>query len=296
MNLQPAPIEDIPLGSPLPWRLYDRNGYIVFARGEIVASHEQLDSLAAEGLFLDNDAPPQSHEAEDWTELKEIAPSGVFPPSGIKPQIGERVQIRSLDKSVQPYYSARLIGYIKNISILVTRPLSAGNPFIPVEGKQVEVRMVTGNNIYAFQSAIQRLCISPSHYVHLDYPVEVRMQKLRKSPWVKLNLGITVTDAHGAHEAASLVNLSPDGAQLHAPCILGRVGETLRISFHAAMDELKTTLNLDATIQHVHAPLPGREAGANVLEYGVSFNNVTSEDALWLKGLVYRSIAEGHMF
>lgn len=295
MNLQPVPIEDIPLGRPLPWRLYDRNGYIVFARGEMVASREQIENLLAEGLLRDVDAPPQTHETGDWVEFKETAPVGIFPPSGIKPQVWERVQLRLLDQNLQTYYSARLIGYIKNLSILVTRPVAAENLFIPVEGKQVEVRMVTGNNIYAFQSSIQRLCISPTQYMHLDYPTEVRVQKLRKSPWVRLNLGVTVTDAQGAREAARLVNLSPDGAQLHAPPTLGKPGEALRLSFHATLDELKTTLNLEATILHVRAPQAGREAEANMLEYGIAFRNVTTEDTLWLKGLAYRHIAEGDL-
>jgi len=295
MNLQPVPIEGILLGRPLPWRLYDRNGYIVLARGEIVASREQLENLIAEGLLRDIDAPPQTHETGDWAEFEEVAPVGIFPPSGIKPQIGERMQIRLLDHTLQPYYSAHLIGYIKNFSILVTRPVAAANPFIPVEGKQVEVRMVTGNNIYAFRSSIQRLCISPTNYMHLDFPAEVHMQQLRKSPRARVNLGVIVTDIRGAHEVARLVNLSPDGAQLYAPPTLGYAGETLRLSFHAAMDELKTTLNLHATIQHVHVPQTNREAEANMLEYGISFNNITTEEALWLRGLVYQHIAEGHL-
>lgn len=293
MNLQPVPIEEIPLGRPLPWRLYDQNGYIVFARGEMVASREQLEHLLADGLLRDADAPPETHEAGDLVEIRETAPTAAFPPAGIKPQVGERVQIRPLYQQQQNYYSARLIGYIRNASILVTRPLDAANPFVPEEGQLVEVRMVTGNNIYAFQSSIQRLCIAPTQYMHLDYPAEVHVQKLRKSPWVRLNLGVTVTDAQGAHEAAHLVNLSPDGAQLHAPPTLGKPGETLHVSFHAALDELKTTLNLNATILHVHAPQASREAEGNMLEYGIAFRDATTEDALWLKGLVYRHIAGG---
>lgn len=295
MNLQPVPIEDIPLSRPLPWRLYDRNGYIVFARGEMVVSREQLDSLLGEGLMRDMDAPPQTIETGDSVEFKEIAPVGIFPPSGIKPQIGERVQLHLLNQNIKTYYSARLIGYIKNLSILVTTPMIARNPLILAEGELMEVRMVTGSNIYAFQALIQRLCISPAHYMHLDYPTEVRMQKLRKSPWAKVNLGVSVTDAQGAHESARLVNLSPDGAQLHAPLTLGRPGEALRLSFHATLDELKTTLNLDAIILNAHVPRTGLEAEADMLEYGIAFRNVSAADALWLKGLVYRHIAEGDL-
>lgn len=294
MNLQPVTIEEIPIGRALPWRLYDRNNYIVFARGEMVISREQLVSLLGEGLLRDMDAPHQIHETGDCGEFKEIAPAGIFPPPGIKPQIWERIQLLLLDKNLHTYYSARLIGYIKNMSLLVTRPIVAESPLIVAEGEQLEARMVTGNNICAFRVSVQHLCINPTYYMHLDYPVEVRVQKLRKSPWVRVNFGATVTDAQGAHEAARLVNLSPDGAQLYASPTLGEPGATLRLSFHVTLDELKTTLNLEATILHVHALQTGREAETNMLEYGIAFRDVAAADALWLKGLVYRHIAEGY--
>lgn len=298
MNLQPVPLEDIPVGRPLPWRLYDRNGYIVFARGELVASREQLGSLLAEGLLRDMDAPPRSGmggEGGEWSEFNETVPGGIFPPAGIRPQIAERVQIRLVNRNPQAYYSARLIGYIDKSSILVTTPLLDGKPLIFQDGESIEVRMVTGCNIYAFQTLIQRLCISPGHYMHLDFPAEVRVQPLRKSPWAGVSLGVTVTDAQGVHQVARLVNLSSDGAQLLALPTLGAAGQPLRLTLHAALDELKTTLNLDATILHVHAPQAGREAESNMLEYGIAFRDVSAADALWLKGLVYRYIAEGHL-
>lgn len=293
MNLQPVPIADIPLGKPLPWRLYDRNGYVIFARGDMVESREQLDGLLAEGLLRDMDAPPQTSETGDLGELQEVVPVGGFPPTGIKPQVGERVQIRLLNRNLQVFYSVRLIGYIKNRSILLTTPLVNGVPLILADGEQLEVRMVIGNNIYAFQAPIQRLCISPVHYLHLDYPAEVRAQKLRKSPWARVSLSASVSNAQGTREIARLVNLSADGAQLHAPASLGEPGAALQLAFDAAIDELKTTLNLDATILHVRAA--PQEAGSGMSEYGVALNNVSAADALWLKGLIYRHIAEGDL-
>ena len=105
MNLQPVTIEAIPLGRPLPWRLYDRNGYILFARGEKVKSLEQLESLLGEGLLRDVDAPLQTHETGDWAEFIQSANVGIFPPNGIKPQPGEPVQIRLVNRNQQTYYS-----------------------------------------------------------------------------------------------------------------------------------------------------------------------------------------------
>lgn len=291
MNLQPVPIDDIPVGQPLPWQLYDLNGYIVYARGEIVANRKQLEEQVAEGLLRDAKAPQQIPEPADLTE----EPNGTFPPSGIKPQVGELVQLRLLNRNLPQYYSVRLIGYITNQSILIMTPMISGVPLILADGEQLEVRMVTGNNIYAFQTSIQRLCISPVHYMHLEYPSEVRRQKLRKSPWARVNIDATATDVHGTREVVHLDNLSPDGAQFHALPLLGEPGEKLRLSFHAGMDDMDTTLNLEATILHVKTPQAGDTAEGNMRAYGIAFCGLSATDSAWLKAMVYRYIAEGHL-
>ncbi|MBU0621968.1 MAG: flagellar brake protein [Gammaproteobacteria bacterium] len=295
MNLQPVSIEDVPIGVPLPWRLYDHNRFIVFARGEMVTSRDQLESLLPVGLLRDMDAQQQTHESGDWTEFRKTQPITPFPPPGIQPQVGEMVQLRLINRSVQTYYSARLIGYIRERSVLVMTPMLDGVPLILDDGEQLEVRMVTGNNIYVFQAAIQRLCTSPVHYMHLEYPAEVRTQKLRRSPWARVSLDATVTDPQGTREIVRIVNLSPDGAQLHAPPTLGEPGGTFRLAFLAIMDDLGTTLNLEASILHVRIPRNTLGNESNLLEYGIAFRNVSASDALWLKGLVYHYIAEGHM-
>ncbi len=287
MNFQPVPIENIPLGRPLPWRIYDSNGYIVFSRGEIISSRDQLEALLPSGLLQDVDAEAKNQESGDWPEFSEIAPAGVFPPQGVKPQIGELVQLLLPQQIPHRYYTTHLIGYIKNRSVLLTRP--AG--FVPPEGALVEVRMVTGSNIYAFRSAIQRFCTDPAPYLHLDYPLQVRVQKLRKSPWARVNLGVTVTDMQGGHEAARLVNLSADGALLHASKMLGKPGDKLHLAMHVNIEELKSTLNFEATILHVSADSPNLES--NLQEYGLRFETLSGGDALWLKALVYRHIAFG---
>lgn len=217
MNLQPVAIEMVPIDKPLPWPLYDRDGYTLFSRGEVIASRNQLEVLAADGLLRDVDALPQAEEAVPWIEFKELPPSDIFPPQGIKPQVGERVQLRLLGRDTQTYYLARLIGYIKDQSILLTTPVAAGQRIIVLDGEQLEVRMLTGSNIYVFQSEILRICISPAYYLHLRYPSVVRMQKLRSAPRTRVNIIASVTNGEGAPEIAEITNLSPDGAQLGFP-------------------------------------------------------------------------------
>lgn len=294
MNLQPLSIDDIPVGVPLPWQLYDRYGYTLFARGEIVANRQLLEKLLADGLLRDVDALPPAKEASEWVEYKDLPPGETFPPQDIKPQVWERVQLRLLGRDFQAYHHAHLIGYIKGLSILITTPVDEGQKVIMADGEMVEVRMVTGSNIYVFQSVILRVCISPSHYFHLAYPASVRAQKLRRSPWARVDLSASVTNAQGAQELAHIVNLSLGGAQLHIPGALGGKNDSLRIAFHVSVDELETTLVLDALIQHVRPAKSGQNWGQQLREYGVEFCNLSTQDALWIRSLVYQRIAEGY--
>ena len=266
-------IEDVPIGKPLPWDLYDSSDSVVLTKGQIVASREQIENMGGLHWILE--------------EAVGAEPQAAFPPLGIKPQVGERLQFRFLNRS-SPHYSARLIGYIANQSVLVTVPIVNGIPLILNDGDQIEVRMVTGSNIYIFKTAIQRLCVSPIHYMHLDYPAVMRAQKLRKSPRARASLGATATNAKGEQKGAKIVNLSPNGAQLHTT-LAAEAGDSLHIDLPVEMDELKTTLNLEATVVN-KSGLKGLE---NLNAYGISFNNAGTDNALWLQALVYRHIAEG---
>jgi hypothetical protein len=294
MNLQPLAIEDVPIGVPLPWRIFDPYGYTVFARGEVVADRKSLEPLLAEGMLRDVDALPEAKDAPDWLEIKDLPPSRLFPPQGIKPQVWERLQLRLLGRDAQVHYPVRLIGYIKDRSILITAPEAAGQHVDMSDGEMVEARMLTGGNIYVFQTAIQRLCVSPVHYLHLEYPARVRIQALRRSPWAAMDLPASVANAQGMEEFANIVNLSPDGAQLHVPAAMGTPGDMLRLTFRAGVDDLKTTLSLDAAIRHVRPVRSATDEGRTMWEHGVAFGQVPIENALWLRCLVYQRIAEGH--
>jgi hypothetical protein len=295
MNLQPLTIEDIPIGKPLPWQLYGHDGHTLFVRGETISSRKQLESLINEGLLRDVDALPEAKETKRRGGFRDLPTGVMFPPQGIKPQVWERVQLRLLGRDIQTYYNARLIGYIKDSSILVTMPVMDGQRIIMADGEMVEVRMLTGSNIYVFQSVILRACISPSHYLHLEFPARVRMQHLRRAPWAGTNLAASVADARGHEVIAHIVNLSPDGAQVNLPQPAGKKGESLRLSFHIRIDELETRLTLDSVIQHVRPAKQGLGGEAEMLDYGLSFRNLSTEDALWLRCLVYQRIAEGHL-
>jgi len=295
MNLQPIPIAKIPIGKPLPWQVYDRNGYTLFVRGELIADRQHLKNLIKGGFFRDVDALPHAEQDVPWVELKDGPPSDLFPPMGIKPQVGERVVLRLLGRAIQDYYRSSLVGYIKNQSILFATPAVAGRRMPLIDGEQMEVRMLTGRNIYAFQSDIVRACTSPSHYFHLRYPSVVRMHKLRGAPRAQVNIVAAFSGEDGASVMAEISNLGTDGAQLRTSHPVGKEGTSVNIAFQVDVDGDDASLSLRGVIQHVRRAIPVDESGPLTLDYAVSFANVSAENRLWLKCVVYKYIAEGYL-
>ncbi len=208
-----------------------------------------------------------------------------FPPNGMPLQIWERVQVCKGGAR----FDARLIGCIKGVSLLVTVPVREGRRVDFIEGESVEVRMFSGTDIYVFESSIERICVTPVYYLHLAYPLKMKMQPLRRSPWVSVKLPAIVQCKDGSRKLVLMTNLSMEGAQFDAPATVGEEHDPLRVSFQAEVDDMKKGFGIDARIEHEG------EAEEGMLKYGVSFLDVPEGDKVWLKCMVLQRIAAGRL-
>lgn len=303
MDLQPVTLDQIPIGQPLPWPLYDKDGHVMFYDGEEISSQQiqLLASVLEEGLFRQSGSatsiPGKAPEAavDAWVKEQETEPGpaaipDLFPPAGIKPQVGERLQIRVGASKTQ--YISRLLGYIKGQSIIVTAPVWRGQRAEFLDGETVEVRMLTGSDIYLFRSSVLQSCISPTHYLHLEYPTKVNRQKLRRHPWATVNLDVAIFGGDGKRENGKITNLSSTGAKIATSRPLDGDRETVRLEFQVSIDEIHADLSLDAVIRRSGEKEVRK--GLKLMEYGVEFTNVAPDKALWLRCLVFERIAKGH--
>lgn len=297
MNLQPIPVADISFDWPLRYSIFDQAGNLIFPFGDRLKGKitpEELENLAQNGLFRDLDAnqgaaPPAHKEARGESRPKKKDDSA-FPPAGIQPQPWERVQVRVAGREER--YNAHLIGYIKNVSILVTVPLVSGQPLIVHDGESLEIRMLIGNLIYIFETMVTRICIDPVHYLHLAYPLDIKHQALRKAPWAKVEIGVSIAAAGSENEVGRIINLSTGGAQVEMPRALSKAGARVTLNFTVAVDEINRQVSIPALIRKVHTIKPGT---SSLIECGVEFQNVPSDLLIWLKCLVYERIAEGYL-
>lgn len=300
MNLRPVPIDSIPVGRALPWQLYAKDGSMVFPQGERISNREQLSPYQESGLFRNTEESSVAKAHSQSSKSIELRSSEIFPPDGIKPQVGERVQLRLVgrNRNSQLYYQSRLIGYIREQTVLITTPVADGKRIDIADGEILECRMLNGSHIHVFESEVIRVCASPSHYLHLRYPAVVKMQKLRNGPRARVNIAASITDHKGKLEKGHILDLSPDGAQIVIPSHVGGNGQTLTVSFSANADGLNSILTLTGLIQHVR-PLKANQdieqGSVEKLEYGIAFSNISEEEKLWLMCIVYLHIAEGSL-
>lgn len=295
MNLHPLTAQDVAPGSPLPWPLFDEDGHLLFERGETLAAGYPLETLYRD---TDNGAAAEPTPVAEFSateRFEELPASEMFPPNGIKPQMWEVVQLRRLGREGQAHYFSRLVGYIKDVSILTTVPRTPRQPVPVAEGEQVEVRMLTGSNIYVFRSEIIKISLVPYSYMHLSFPDKVQRQHLRKSPWAKVNLAVKADCGAASPFEGLIVNLSASGARVDSTVILGKEGLSVTLHFLIDLDGMKREMNLPARIMHVRPAAKNPGDGASMVEHGVAFQSVAELDELWLRCLVYQRIAEGFL-
>lgn len=295
MNLQPLTAQDFAPGSPLPWPVFDTDGHLLFERGETLAVGYPMIGLcrAAKDSVPVVPVPVPVPEFNATDRLVEVPAAQLFPPDGIKPQMWEIVQLRLLGRGSNEHYFSRIIGYIKDISILVTASHLLRQPV--AEGELIEVRMLTGRNIYVFRSEINKICQNPAPYIHLSFPGRVQCQPLRKAPWAKANLAAKI-ECEARRVSGMIVNLSAEGAQVDSLLSLGKEGMSVTLRFPINLDGMRREMALSARIMHVRQATKNKPDGEmSMLEHGIAFQRLTEQDGLWLRCLVYQRIAEGYL-
>lgn len=105
LELQAIHWEDVPIGTPLPCHMYDREGALLLRAGEVVNSHRQLNDLRVEGLFIQKrgteEAPPEPPKLSPFAQLDAV-PASVERLYGwmtVEPNFAGRT--RSVSKMIQ---------------------------------------------------------------------------------------------------------------------------------------------------------------------------------------------------
>jgi c-di-GMP-binding flagellar brake protein YcgR len=297
-KLQPVRPEDIPLGVPLAWHVYDKSGNLLMREGALVENQRQIDGLCAKGLFREKIAVNRSRleqrsEPEGKSRLteKSMPAAQVEELLDLKIGIGDTVQLQDISSDKQRYF-VRMIGFLNKRSVLVSHPRQDEKLSYIKEGAGFLVRGFAGTKTYEFNSNVINVCLTPYPYLHLAFPAQVKSINMRGAVRIKLRLVCSIESQEtGAKTAAIIEDMSISGARIQAGKPFGKVGEAVSMNLRLQVAEENQVFMIAAMIRNVHQELD-TQTGAEIYMHGMEFIQTQSVDLTVLQNYIYKSMLE----
>lgn len=306
ISLIPIRSGDLAVGKPLPYAVYDWHGKLLLAAGRTVEDRDQLEGLINAGFMHDTswdhlELAPHMQQRRSPTRRVAAPAHAVVDPEppenskevvvnmdDVRWRIGESLYLQQIDNPAIRL-TVRLIGFVKNRTVLVTAPVVDGKVVLVRDGMTYVARAFSGKKAYAFVVAAVKSVHSPHPYLHLSFPKEVRCTVVRRGVRAQVNLIAAVSlispDRMGA---ATLVDLSLGGASGNLKQALGEPGQEGRIKFKVQAAGQDEYLDLQMVLRSV-AP---NETGDG-FRHGFEFIDVAMHARLILSAFVHQILAEG---
>ena len=277
-------LEEVFVGRPLLWSIYDVDGNLLLKSGVVIESQGQIEKLPKNGLFRDRHVG--DIRIRSTAAAPEMARETTVGMDEVHWSIGESLYLQPHDNH-SLRYSVRLIGFVKNKTVMVTAPTLDGQFGFIRDGQTFTVRSFSGKKAHVFMAAAVKSVHSPFPYLHLSYPQEVRTTVIRKGSRAVVKLIAAVSLGQPVRIAATtLTDLSVAGASGIAKQAFGTKGEFGMIKFKLQVADHTAILNLDVVLRSVTLPDNG-----NVYHHGFEFIDVPVEQRMILSAYVHQTLA-----
>ena len=201
--------------------------------------------------------------------------------------VGETFYLQVHDNALIRY-TVKLVGFVKNKSIMVTAPVVDGKGALIRDGQTFIVRAFPGKKAYAFTASALKSVFSPHAYLHLSYPKLVRCTAIRQGSraTVKIIASVTVGEPEQT-AAATLSDLSMGGSSGIIKKPLGKKNDTgiMKFKVNAAGNDEYLSLNV---ILRSITPTENTDE----YRHGFEFVDVTTQSKLILSAFVHQTLAE----
>lgn len=286
----PLSHNDLAIGQPAKWDVFDAQGKVLLARGVVVESEKILHDLLRLHGMRDLNLGLPSNELEGLSQRKANNPDErevrmPLEETRIKP--GDLIQLQ--DANGDARMAVKLIGYQRGRSVIVTNPLQNGSPIFLREGSLFVARVFSGQLAFAFSCNVLTNPVKPYPHVHFSYPSDVAGIKVRRGERVRLRV-IAALDIDGGKSGSGVfVNLSVGGALLLSRSPDIKPGCAIVVKFKLLLSGVEYLLELPGVVRSHVQNQDEAELGAG---YGLQFNEVSPEDALIISAFVFQQLAE----
>ena len=298
-KLQPVKPDDIPLGIPLAWHVYDKQGNLLLREGVMVETQRQIDTLCASGLFREKSVINRTRPAVRTEPAGKSKPVEKSKPVtqiedllDVKIGIGDTVQLQDTSSDKQRYF-VKMIGFLNKRSVLVSHPRQGDKLSFIKDGAGFLVRGFAGTKTYEFNSNVISVCLSPYPYLHLAFPAQVKTINMRGAIRIKLRLVCSIeSQTTGAKVSAIIEDMSISGARIQATKAFGQVGDAVSVGLRMQVGEENQVFLVSAMIRNVHQEMDS-QTGNEIFMHGMEFVQTQSVDLTVLQNYIYKSMLEG---
>lgn len=280
---------------PLPWNVYDTNGTLMHAKGSMI-DQDTKARLLKRGVLRDVD--------EDISRLTKLVPVALEekvaqPPNPDRMQ-GARIPFG--DTAVRPgdaihidrsqdglRIMARMVGYLKGKSIVITVPVDEQGHIYLKEGESIVVKVFSGKHVLVFPATVLAVLSKPYPHMHLSYPTVVTGFVVRKAERASVRL-IAAIELGGDPITGIITDLSTGGVSFVTRNAEIKPHTEAVLNFKILLAESTFIMKLNCLVRAV------RGKQSDVLEgatgYGAQFRDLSAEDILILGLFVSQKMTE----
>lgn len=218
------------------------------------------------------------------SEIASATREVLFKDIGLK--VGDRLILEPPPKLGDQLGMVKLIGYVNDLSVLVTMPDTRPWAGPPIEGDEFSVRAFSGRHAYGFSTLVGKRSVSPFEYLHLQFPRRITMRQIRNAERIATSITARIMD--GAEPVTTMVtNLSATGAEVRAWEPARAVGDTISLELILDIHKVRTRVVVSALIRNTH-----EIADTGETAHGVEFVDVNAQTNIFLKSFVYQHLVE----
>ena len=285
---------NIVIGQPLTFSVFDGEGKLLLAQGQVVRSETQLETLCENGFYPNPCGvtlpEPEKKSADDL--LLSLQRRQTMQ----RRQSKQRQQDPSADWMVRlrldgfpDTYPVRLLGHMPGSSILVTAPRDQGKLLSVREGQVISGKGFFGQTIYSFAGSIQKVCFTPFPYLHLCWD-EARLEKTtvrnsrRVSAAIEANLVLLLPEAEQT-QTVMINDISTGGAEI---TVSSSVAGKVRLEFELPVAGVMIEFKLAGSIRKRKDP--GQQAHS--ARFGLAFDPLPDYQNMALHAWIHERLVE----
>lgn len=284
----PLTREDIPIGSPLLWRIVDRGGALLLDVGAIIPTAADRDFL------FDEFEPRRDDDVDGFSALSErhedSASAVAVSLSEMGLKIGSRLGIRSSLAGPQATYASKLIGVAPNELIFITPPVASTGRLTLHARDTVQVLAVSALAVYLLTCTVEAVGMTPSPYAILSKPRVIRQLRERRAERIKTRIPVIFSNGQQPSASISGLGIATDvsdlGMALVTPTELGQTGDKINVRFYLDMHASTVCIESRGEIRNVKPPIPGDADERAGSEYGIEFADLPQEGRMALRNFV----------